>query len=344
MSLLAAPRLLAAIGAALVVAPAAHGNGTLTFTRESQDGTGEPLTVVENFANDDVLTFSTADGVRIYAGPSLDPFWAIELNPPEFGEPLRVACYERAQSALSWHHRPGLDFSYGGVGFGGISGRYRILDIATTADGHIARLAVDFAQQTEGMGAAIFGKIRYRSNVSLGTPALEPTYQTSGALNFTTESGVEHAFALDRFLFVAGTRADRSLELYYPGAAVNSEYWDLDLAAADDAPITNGSYVDAERYPFQAAGHPGLDFNYDGHGCNDVGGGFDVSEVAYDRIAGAPTRLDATFARFCEQSTTPLTGHIDFTTTFVNGPLVDDTLSLDGFDGDVRWPLVWDCP
>jgi hypothetical protein len=334
---------LAALGAALCVPLAAHGNGTLSFVWESQDGEGDPLTVVQNFADGDVLTFATEDGLRIYAGPSLTPFWAIELTPPEYGERMRAACYERAASPRSVAHRPGLDFSYGGVGFSSISGRYRILDVATTTDGHVARLAVDFAQQTDGMGAAIFGKIRYATSVPLDTPSMEPTYQTGGTMDFTTEAGVEHAFALDRFLFVAGTRADRSLGLDYPGAAVSSEYWDLDLAAADGAPIANRSYVDAERYPFQSSGHPGLDFSYDSHGCNDVGGSFDVFDVAYDRIAGAPTRLHASFARFCEQSTTPLTGHIDFTTTFINGPLVDDTLSIDGFDGSVRWPLVWDC-
>jgi HYR domain len=81
-------------------------------------------------------------------------------------------------------------------------------------------------------------------------------------------------------------------------------FWFVDLAAADGAPLTVGSYTDAERWPFQSPGHPGLSIVGDGRGCNQDFGQFDVNDIQY-----APTGellvFDATFEQHCESTTAP---------------------------------------
>jgi hypothetical protein len=83
-----------------------------------------------------------------------------------------------------------------------------------------------------------------------------------------------------------------------------THWWYVDLAAADGQPLQIGSYTDAERYPFQSPGHPGLSIVGDGRGCNMDFGQFDVNDIQY-----APTGellvFDATFEQHCESTTAP---------------------------------------
>ena len=56
----------------------------------------------------------------------------------------------------------------------------------------------------------------------------------------------------------------------------------LDFAAANNAPLLVGNYPDAGNYPFQGAGHPGLDFTANGAGSDTITGGFKVLEISFD--------------------------------------------------------------
>jgi len=80
--------------------------------------------------------------------------------------------------------------------------------------------------------------------------------------------------------------------------------WSVDLATPDGQPLQVGSYTDAERYPFQSPGHPGLSVTGEGRGCNTDFGQFDVSDIQY-----APTGellvFDATFEQHCENPVSP---------------------------------------
>jgi hypothetical protein len=83
-------------------------------------------------------------------------------------------------------------------------------------------------------------------------------------------------------------------------ATVNgAAYWTLDAAPPVGSPLTTGSYLNAQRYPFQATGSPGLSLSGDGRGCNTVTGQFTVHQVQFDS-SGNPLMLDLTFEQHCE--------------------------------------------
>jgi hypothetical protein len=89
----------------------------------------------------------------------------------------------------------------------------------------------------------------------------------------------------------------------------------LDIAAPDGAQLEVGVFENARRYPFQVPGEPGLQFSvFPGGGCNQVGGRFEVFEIAYDPT-GAVTSLAVDFEHRCEILGPPLFGSIRFNST-----------------------------
>ncbi|MDO8391373.1 MAG: choice-of-anchor D domain-containing protein [Actinomycetota bacterium] len=71
------------------------------------------------------------------------------------------------------------------------------------------------------------------------------------------------------------------------------------LRAADGAPLTVGVYENAERDPFNSAGHPGMSVSGDSAGCNIVSGRFIIDDIAFD-ASGVATRLAARWEMHCE--------------------------------------------
>lgn len=70
------------------------------------------------------------------------------------------------------------------------------------------------------------------------------------------------------------------------------------------------SYAGAERWGFGSSGHPGLEISGDGHGCNEIAGSFNVTEVAYSPD-GKITRFAATFVQQCDDSKLAARGTVD---------------------------------
>jgi HYR domain-containing protein len=94
---------------------------------------------------------------------------------------------------------------------------------------------------------------------------------------------------------------------HFSAAVIQGAYthwWYVDLAAPDGQPLQVGSYTDAERYPFQSPGHPGLSIDGDGRGCNTDFGQFDVNDIQY-APSGELLVFDATFEQHCESPTAP---------------------------------------
>jgi hypothetical protein len=90
-----------------------------------------------------------------------------------------------------------------------------------------------------------------------------------------------------------------------------SEWWYLDFAARDGEPLVVGSYPDAERYPFQGPGHPGLSIVGDGRGCNTLTGSFEVTEIEYGQDFEV-LAFRATFEQHCEGAEPALRGEVMF--------------------------------
>jgi len=333
--------------AAAVVALApvlACADGTLSFVSDPGEFVGGGTTYSVSFADADISIGGDANALGVYYQSGTDT-WSLALNAPQ-SHALTPACYERAERAPAEDAtRPGVEFDFGSRSCGQIAGRYRLIELETdSASGAISKLAVDFVQQCGG--PALFGKLRYNSTVSLDTPALDPVFEVGGALHFVSDPGDDvglgqtRAFDLDRSNFSMSMNPDAGVSGGYQSS---TEFWYFDFAAPDGAPLEVGLYEDAVRFPFQGPGQPGLDFVLDGRGCNELSGSFDVAKLDFDRIDGTPTRFENHFVQHCDNAAPALTAEVAVTQVYTNGPLVDDTLFIDGLDGETPWPLVWNC-
>ncbi len=89
-----------------------------------------------------------------------------------------------------------------------------------------------------------------------------------------------------------------------------ANWWYLEFASAAGQ-LKQGKYLNAQRWPFQAPGHPGLSASGNGRGCNTLTGEFDVLEVAYN-ASGAITKLAVNFEQHCEDMKSDLYGQLRY--------------------------------
>jgi ell wall binding domain 2 (CWB2)/Carboxypeptidase regulatory-like domain len=106
------------------------------------------------------------------------------------------------------------------------------------------------------------------------------------------------------------------LFLGYPMFTVSNgtDTFDLTFAAASGQPLVPGTYEGAQRFPFQAAGHPGFDASGDGRGCNTLAARFIVDAATYD-AAGNVLTFAARFESHCEGGASALFGSILYNST-----------------------------
>jgi hypothetical protein len=114
----------------------------------------------------------------------------------------------------------------------------------------------------------------------------------------------------------------------------DSDFWFADFAAPDNAILTKGVYLNAQRYPFQAPGLPGLDVSGAGRGCNTLTGNFNVLQASYD-TTGNVKSFAADFEQHCEGSAPALFGSVRVKSKWrqmsVSDALVDGTQSTATF-------------
>ena len=67
-------------------------------------------------------------------------------------------------------------------------------------------------------------------------------------------------------------------------------------------PLTVGTYTGAQRYPFEAAGHPGLDVTFQHAGNNTLTGNFTITAFTYTVTAPNTFVIDAFDATFEQHS------------------------------------------
>ena len=98
----------------------------------------------------------------------------------------------------------------------------------------------------------------------------------------------------------------------------DSHFWFMDFSVRNlGILLTPGVYENAQRYPFEQAGHPGLDVFGDGRGCNMLTGKFTIIEVTLDHSFSPPDILTfaAEFEQHCEGATPALRGTIYYNYT-----------------------------
>jgi hypothetical protein len=86
--------------------------------------------------------------------------------------------------------------------------------------------------------------------------------------------------------------------------------WGLTLAPYPGTRLDPGVYANAARWPFQSQ-QPGLDFDLDSRGCNQLSGSFTVLSSSYS-AGGTLLALHATFEQHCENSPQAATGEFNF--------------------------------
>jgi hypothetical protein len=118
-----------------------------------------------------------------------------------------------------------------------------------------------------------------------------------------------------------------------------SHWWYLTFGTNQlGANLAPGSYPDAQRAPFAAAGHPGLDVFGDGRGSNTLTGSFTIQEVVFDYSGGGRrlVRFVASFEQHSEGFVPALRGTIQyFDNTDTTPP--STAASLSGLPGVNGW-------
>jgi hypothetical protein len=109
-------------------------------------------------------------------------------------------------------------------------------------------------------------------------------------------------------------------------------YYSLDFAAPPGQTLAPGIYDQAERAPFRSAGHPGIDIDGNGRGCNTIEGRFEVRDLVVGP-GGVPERLWIIFEQHCEGGPEALFGEVR-----VQEPAPDAPISV--APAITRWPLA----
>ena len=261
-------------------------------------------------AADGTYTVSAAtDSVFISFFQSGSAFWNLNFANAN-GAPLGAGTYERARRipAVSPGH-PGLDVNGEGRGCNQTTGRFIVREIERATDGSIVKFAADFEQHCEGLSRALFGGVRINSDVPY--VALTPITQGASFLQLAGQPGDYVLGGQQRTITEADmpfiARTDNGRDVYIDFVGANG--WTLGFDAADGAPLSEGTFPDAQRWRFNAAGHPGLDVSGEGRGCNTLTGNFIVRELVRDDD-GWIERFAADFEQHCDGSMPALIGGV----------------------------------
>ena len=140
---------------------------------------------------------------------------------------------------------------------------------------------------------------------------------TTATLTYVSEpgdfigQGQTHTYTHADGSFTANRNGAGGVSISFDHATQAGIWWDLSFAAADDVELTVGDFENAQRYPFQDPGHPGLSFSGSGRGCNTLTGEFQVHSKTSD-LFGVPRQFDASLEQHCEGATPALFADITF--------------------------------
>jgi hypothetical protein len=106
----------------------------------------------------------------------------------------------------------------------------------------------------------------------------------------------------------------------------NGDFWTTDFAGPTSARLGPGDYENAQRYPFQPPGTPGLSVYGAGRGCNTLTGNFQVLKAAYDSN-NILQSFSANFEQHCEGGTPALFGWLRYRTLLQQFSISDAVIS-----------------
>jgi len=115
-------------------------------------------------------------------------WWYLRFVPPA-GKSLAIGHYEDAHRVpFQSPMKPGLDISGNGRGCNQLTGRFLVSELLVDKWGNVKSLAIDFEQHCENLPPALYGSVRYRSDVSI-----EPRVSISDATALKGNAGTSDA-------------------------------------------------------------------------------------------------------------------------------------------------------
>jgi len=106
----------------------------------------------------------------------------------------------------------------------------------------------------------------------------------------------------------------------------NGDDWWTYFAGPTAARLGRGDYENAQRYPFQPVGTPGLSVYGDGRGCNTLTGNFQVQQAGYNSSSVLQS-FSANFEQHCEGFVPALFGWLRYKTKLQQFSVTDAVIS-----------------
>jgi hypothetical protein len=106
----------------------------------------------------------------------------------------------------------------------------------------------------------------------------------------------------------------------------NGVDWNAEFAGPTSARLKPGDYENAQRYPFQPAGTPGLSISGNGNGCNTLTGNFHVLQIGYNS-SGVLQNFSANFEQHCEGAAPALFGWLRYHTKLQQFSVTDAAIN-----------------
>jgi len=150
------------------------------------------------------------------------------------------------------------------------------------------------------------------ANVQILDPNANMTVLTmSSQSGESIGQGGIYLLTVDDATFIAAANYDNGVSVTLEGL----DLWALDFAAPNNALLTAGTYDNAQSYPFQAPGFPGLSIYGAGRGCDTITGNFVVNQIVFGS-SGAVEHFSADAEQHCEGATPAL-----FASIRINAPM-----------------------
>jgi len=189
------------------------GQNVLFYSSQPGDFIGQGREVTITGAQAIFTATSPKPGLArvVLTTPDPSQLWALAITSAD-GSPLVPGSYEGAELVLTQIGRPGLGFVVEDRTCDTVTGRFDVLEIVTNGFGGVVQLAVNFEQHCNGAVAALFGQIRFNSDIPIITTkpfniTLENPLNTRGCAEASSPSGALVSLDVNDAVDAAGGRS-----------------------------------------------------------------------------------------------------------------------------------------
>lgn len=259
---------------------------------------------------------------------------------------------------------PGLSISGNGRGCNTLTGQFIVHELIYDDAFNVLSAAIDFEQYCDSNVSALFGFVRYNSDVdgildqdADGVSDIKDNCIDVANADQTDsdDDGIGNACDLIQgttFVYIDSEEGDYigqgvqelfSLENTTITINGNSSLVSLSaggftysFAAPDASVLDVGMYEGATRYPFNSGEEPGLSVSGNGRGCNTVTGNFEILEIHINEN-GSVSNFAANFEQYCGVSESALFGVVRYNSELVDAGEFDS-------DGDGIINPADNCP